>query len=76
MASGKSTLMSGRVDMVVEFCFQGKETIFVIPENAVFQDCFAEVSFVTYEGNQLSYFPNGYFFKILWWSYDPYTVFP
>ena len=54
MASGKSTLMSGRVDMVVEFCFQGKETIFVIPENAVFQDCFAEVSFVTYEGNQLS----------------------
>ena len=32
---------------------------------------FSEVSFVTYEGNQLSYFPNGYFFKILWWSYDP-----
>ena len=27
-----------------------------MPENALFQGCFAEVSFATHEGNQLSYF--------------------
>ena len=36
-----------------------------MPENASFQDYFAEVSFDTSEGNQLSYFQNGYFDKIL-----------
>ena len=34
-------------------------------ENASFQGYFAEVSFDASEGNQLSYFQNGYFFKIL-----------
>ena len=38
----------------------------VIPENASFQGYFTEVSFDTSEGNQLSYFQNEYFFKILW----------
>ena len=38
-----------------------------ISENAYFQGYFTEVSFYTSEGNQLSYFQNGYFFKILWW---------
>ena len=37
----------------------------VIPENASFQGYFNEVSFYTSEGNQLSYFQNGYFLKIL-----------
>ena len=36
-----------------------------MPENASFQGYFAEVSFDTAEGNQLSYFQNGYFDKIL-----------
>ena len=36
----------------------------VIPENASFQVYFTEVSLTTSEGNQLSYFQNGYFFKI------------
>ena len=31
-----------------------------------------EVSFETSEENQLSYFQNGYFFKILWWSHEPH----
>ena len=31
-----------------------------------------EVSFKTSEENQLSYFHNGYFFKILWWSHEPH----
>ena len=34
-----------------------------MPENASFQECFTEVSFATLEGNQLSYFQKGYFFK-------------
>ena len=25
-------------------------------------------------GNQLSYFQNGYFFKILWWSHEPHNL--
>ena len=37
-----------------------------MPENALFQGDFTEVGFDTSEGNQLSYFQNGYFFKILW----------
>ena len=32
-----------------------------------------EVSFETSEENQLSYFQNGYFFKILWWSHEPHN---
>ena len=36
-----------------------------MPENASFQGYFAEVSFETSERNQLSYFQNGYFDKIL-----------
>jgi len=36
-----------------------------MPENALFQGYFAEVSFGTSKGNQLSYFQNGYFSKIL-----------
>ena len=36
-----------------------------IAENASFQGYFTEVCFDTSEGNQLSYFRNGYFFKIL-----------
>ena len=32
-----------------------------------------EVSFETSEENQLSYFQNGYFFKILWWSHQPHN---
>ena len=38
----------------------------IMPENALFQGYFTEVSFDTSEGNQLSYFQNGYFFKIIW----------
>jgi hypothetical protein len=34
-----------------------------IPENASFQGYFTEVSFETSEGNQLSYFQNGYFLQ-------------
>ena len=37
-----------------------------MPENASFQGYFTEVDFDTSEGNQLSYFQNGHFFKILW----------
>ena len=36
-----------------------------MPENASFQGYFAEINFDTSEGNQLSYFQNGYFDKIL-----------
>ena len=36
-----------------------------MPENASFQDYFAEVSFDNSEGNHLSYFQNRYFDKIL-----------
>ena len=32
-----------------------------------------EVSFEASEENQLSYFQNGYFFKILWWSHEPHN---
>ena len=32
-----------------------------------------EVSLETSEENQLSYFQNGYFFKILWWSHEPHN---
>jgi hypothetical protein len=35
-----------------------------MPENASFQGCFTEVSFATSEGNQLSYFQNGYLNKL------------
>ena len=38
--------------------------VFFMPENASFQGCFTEVSFATSEGNQLSYFQNGYLKKI------------
>ena len=34
-----------------------------MPKNAIFQGCFTEVSFATYEGNQLPYSENGYFSK-------------
>ena len=37
---------------------------FSMPENASFQGYFTEVSFDTSEGNQLSYFQNGYLKKI------------
>jgi hypothetical protein len=36
-----------------------------MPENASFQGDFTEVSFDTSEQNQLSFFQNGYFIKIL-----------
>ena len=39
---------------------------FFMPENAIFQGCFTEVNFAIYEGNQLSYFQNDNFFKVLW----------
>ena len=45
-------------------------TIYFLHENALFQGCFTKVSFATYEENQPSYFQNGYFFKIPWWSHD------
>ena len=32
-----------------------------------------EVSFETSKENQLSYFQNGYFFKIVWWSHQPHN---
>ena len=32
-----------------------------------------EANFATSEGNQRSYFQNGYFFKILWWSHEPHN---
>jgi hypothetical protein len=35
-------------------------------ENASFQGYFTEVFFDPTKGNWLSYFQNGYFFKILW----------
>ena len=45
----------------------------VIPENASFQGYFTEVNFDTSERNQLSYFQNGYFSKILWWFHEPHN---
>ena len=42
-----------------------------ITENTSFQGYFNEVCFDITEGNQLSYFQNGYFFKILWWFHEP-----
>jgi hypothetical protein len=36
-----------------------------MPENGSFQGYFTEMSFDTSEGNQLSYFQNGYFLKNL-----------
>ena len=33
-----------------------------------------EVSFDTSDGKQLSYFQNGYFFKILLWSHEPHNA--
>ena len=47
--------------------------IFSMPKNTSFQGYFAEVSFGTSEGNQLSYFQNAYFDKILWWSHEPHN---
>ena len=32
-----------------------------------------EVSFETSEENPLSFFQKGYFFKILWWFYQPHN---
>ena len=46
---------------------------FSMPENASFWELFAEVNFYTSEGNQLSYFQNGYFLKNLWWCHEPYN---
>ena len=40
--------------------------IFFMHENASFPGRFTDVSFASNEGNQLSYFQNGNFFKILW----------
>ena len=37
-----------------------------MPENALFQGCFTEVSFATLEGNQLSYFQNGNLANFFW----------
>ena len=34
---------------------------------------FTEVCFYTSEGNQLSYFQNGYCFKILWWFHEAHN---
>ena len=45
----------------------------IIPENASFQGYFTEVSFDISEENQLSYFQNGYFFKILLGFHEPYN---
>ena len=45
----------------------------VISENASFQGYFTEVNFYISEGNQLSYFQNGYFFKILWWFHEAHN---
>ena len=42
--------------------FNGKSSLF-----------HAEVSFGTSEEKQLSYFQNGYFFKILWWWHEPHN---
>jgi hypothetical protein len=50
----------------VSNCHIGKKIKNVLPENALFQGCFTEVSFATSEGNQLSYLPNGYFKKNIW----------
>ena len=44
-----------------------------MPENASFQGLFAEVSFDTSYGNQLSYFQNGYSSKTLWWFHDSHN---
>ena len=41
--------------------------------HAWFQGYFTEVGFDTSEENQLSYFQNGCFFKILWWFHEPYN---
>ena len=45
----------------------------VIPENASFQGYFTEMNFHTSEGNQLSYFQNDYFLKILCWSHEAHN---
>ena len=41
--------------------------------HAWFQGYFTKVGFDTSEENQLSYFQNGCFFKILWWFHEPYN---
>ena len=46
----------------------------VISENAYFQGYFTEVNFYISEGNQLSYFQDGYFFKILWWFHKAHDL--
>ena len=38
-----------------------------------FKGWFAEVSFATSKGNQLSHFQNQYFFKILWKFHEPHN---
>ena len=50
-----------------------KNLLFFMSENASFQGKFAKVSFDNSYENQLSYFQNGYFSKILWSFYDPYN---
>ena len=47
--------------------------IFFKPENASFYEEFAEAKFDNSEENQLSYFQNRYFFRILWGCYKPYN---
>ena len=49
------------------------ESIFSITENASFYEQLAEVDFDVSEENQLLYFQNGYFFKILWGCHEPYN---
>ena len=49
--------------------FASKSQYFIDKSNLFF----TEVRFDTSEGNQLSYFQNYYFFKILWWCYEPYN---
>ena len=44
-----------------------------IAENAFFQGYFTKVFFDPTKRNRLSYFQNGYFFKILWWFHEPHN---
>ena len=55
-------------------CFLAILVKIKIPEKNNFQGYFAEVSFDTPEGNQLSHFKNSYFFKILWWFHKAHKT--
>ena len=44
-----------------------------MPENLSFKEEFAEVNYDASEENQLSYFPNGDFFKILLGCHELYN---